>query len=142
MQKPILLSEQAVTCTRVKDTVRCGFPSPAEGLGQSRIDLNHILIRQPEATFYMQVRGESMRDAGIADGDFIIVDRSIEARHGDIVVAVVDGEFTVKTLCRTRERTSLQPANPDFTEMHLQEGQEMQIWGVVTWTFRPRHKSA
>lgn len=136
MQNPVLFTPQPSTCTEVHATARCGFPSPAEDLGQARIDLNQVLVRQPDATFYMRVRGDSMQDAGICDGDFIIVDRSLDAKHGDIVVAVVDGEFTVKTLYRKAGRISLQPANPTFPEIRLQEGQELVIWGVVTWSFK------
>ncbi len=84
----------------------------------------------------MRVRGPSMRDAGIEDGDYVIVDRSLEARHGDIVVAVVDSEFTVKTLHRKRGLVRLMAANPTFPNIELRDGQELVIWGVVTWTLK------
>ena len=79
----------------VLNTVQAGFPSPAEDHALERVDLNKVLIRHPEATFLMRVRGPSMREAGIDDGDVVLVDRAIRASHGHVVVAVVDGEFTV-----------------------------------------------
>lgn len=84
----------------------------------------------------MRVRGESMRDAGISDGDYVIVDRSLDPRHGDIVMAVVDGEFTVKTLFKKRDMVRLAAANPAFPDIELRDGQELVIWGVVTWTLK------
>lgn len=119
-------------------TVQCGFPSPAEDYAQQRLDLNQLLIHQADATFFMRVRGPSMRDAGIEDGDFVVIDRSIQAKHGDIVVAVVDGEFTIKRLHQKKGRTALIAANPTFPCIDLKDGQELVVWGVVTWTLR-RH---
>ncbi|MFC3863709.1 LexA family protein [Alcaligenes aquatilis] len=76
--------------------------------------MNEMLINQPDATFFMRVRGPSMRDAGIDDGDYVVIDRSIEAKHGQVVLAVVDGEFTIKRLFRRAGRVKLQAANPTF----------------------------
>ncbi|GAA0238038.1 hypothetical protein GCM10009125_28640 [Castellaniella daejeonensis] len=144
MDAPALISSQPALCRHVAVPARCGFPSPAEDHAQKRIDLNTELIQHPEATFHMYVRGESMRDAGIDDGDRLIVDRAMEARHGDIVVAVVDGEFTVKTLHRRDGQVRLRAANPAFPDIVLRQGQELAIWGVVTWVLKPtgrRHAS-
>ncbi|WP_323011522.1 translesion error-prone DNA polymerase V autoproteolytic subunit [Castellaniella sp.] len=136
MSAPLPFQPNPAICWATVATTQCGFPSPADDHTQQRIDLNRILIHQPDATFYMRVRGPSMRDAGIEDGDYVIVDRSLEARHGDIVVAVVDSEFTVKTLHRKRGLVRLMAANPTFPNIELRDGQELVIWGVVTWTLK------
>lgn len=120
----------------VSSTVQCGFPSPAEDHQQKRLDLNELLIQQPEATFFMRVRGASMQDAGIEDGDFVIVDRSIKPKHGHIVLAVIDGEFTIKRFYKKDHRIKLLAANLAYADIELQEGQELTVWGVVTWNFK------
>jgi len=123
-------------------TVQCGFPSPAADHGQRRIDLARILTPNPEATFHLRARGQSMRDAGIDDGDVLIVDRSLQATHGDMVVAVMEGEFTVKHLYQHQGKVRLRAANPAFTDIELREGQELHIWGVVTWIIKAAHRHA
>ena len=114
------------------DCVRAGFPSPAEDFATRRIDLTEVLVSHPQATFLLRVRGESMREAGIFDGDTIVVDRALKPRHGHIVVAVVDGEFTVKYLHQRAGRLKLKPANPTFPEIVPRDGQTIEVWGVVT----------
>ncbi len=136
MTYPNPIASGPATCWTIEATTQCGFPSPAEDHAQKRIDLNEILIHQPDATFFMRVRGESMRDAGISDGDYVIVDRSLNAKHGDIVMAVVDNEFTIKTLFKRRDAVRLVAANPTFPDIVLRDGQELVIWGVVTWTLK------
>lgn len=116
----------------VANSVQAGFPSPAENHAVHRLDLNEILIRHPLATYFMRVKGSSMRDAGIDDGDEVLVDREMPAVHGSIVVAVVDGEFTLKRLWRRGARVKLVSANPDFPDFEMSEGQTLEIWGVVT----------
>lgn len=112
--------------------VRAGFPSPAEDDQDAAIDLNELLAPNTEATFLLRVRGESMTGAGIDDGDVLVVDRSLEATHGRVVVAVVDGEFTVKRLYRKGGRVGLEASHPDYPPIALREGQELSVWGVVT----------
>lgn len=112
--------------------VRAGFPSPADDFAVKPIDLNEILITHPQATFLIRVAGDSMRDAGLEDGDTMVVNRALKARHGAIVVAVVDGEFTVKFLYQRMGRIKLRPANPTYPEIVPREGQTIEIWGVVT----------
>lgn len=112
--------------------VAAGFPSPAEDFLVQRIDLTQELITHPQATFLLRVSGESMRDAGIFDGDMLVVDKAIKPRHGHVVVAVVDGEFTVKYLYQRAGRVKLRPANPTFPEITPHEGQLLEVWGVVT----------
>ncbi|MEK9803076.1 MAG: translesion error-prone DNA polymerase V autoproteolytic subunit [Curvibacter sp.] len=112
--------------------VAAGFPSPAEDLGGQRVDLTRELVRHPQATFLLRARGHSMTGVGILDGDILVVDRALVPRHQQVVVAVVDGEFTVKTLWRRDGRVKLQPAHPAYPEIVPTEGQTLEIWGVVT----------
>mgnify|MGYP002776341468 CR=1 FL=1 len=113
---------------------RAGFPSPAADHRIQRVDLNAELVQHEEATLLVRVRGESMRDVGIFDGNLLVVDKSLTPVHGDIVVAILDDEFTCKKLYHRDGLVKLQPANPDFPEIVPQEGQELRIWGVVTST--------
>ena len=115
---------------------RAGFPSPAADSRVARLDLNAELVLHEEATMLVRVKGDSMRDAGILDGNMLVVDKALNAGHGDIVVAVLDDEFTVKQLYRKDGLVKLLPANPDFPEIIPEDGQELRIWGVVTSTIR------
>lgn len=112
--------------------VCAGFPSPADDFAARRIDLTEVLIAHPQATFLVRAQGWSMKDAGIGDGDMLVVDRAINPRHNHIVVAVVDGEFTVKTLHQRAGRIRLKPANSTFPDIEPRQGQTVEIWGVVT----------
>lgn len=116
--------------------VPAGFPSPAEDYVEGTLDLNEHLIAHREATFFMRVKGHSMAGAGIADGDLLVVDRALEAGDGDIVVAVLDGELTVKRLWRRGGRVRLVAENPAFDPIELKDGQELVVWGVVTSLIR------
>lgn len=116
----------------VQGSVRAGFPSPADDHAVKRHDLNELLITHPAATFFWRVRGTSMQGAGIADGDILVVNRALEAKHGDIVVAEVDNDFTVKYLHRRGGRVKLVAADPTFPDIVFREGQTMAICGVVT----------
>ncbi|KKO50213.1 UV protection and mutation protein [Arsukibacterium sp. MJ3] len=117
------------------DPVKAGFPSPAQDYIERTLDLNELCIRHPNATFFVRVEGDSMIDAGIFDGDVLVVDRSIDAEHGDIVVAAVGSEFTVKQLC-TQPVLQLLPRNPAYPPICLQDGDELNIFGVVTNVIR------
>jgi len=112
-------------------TVAAGFPSPADDYIESRIDLNDVLIRHPSSTFFLRVSGDSMRDAGILDGDLLVVDRAIEPRAGRVVVAVLDGAFTLKHLNRHRGRWRLEAAHPDYPPLELADCDDARIWGVA-----------
>lgn len=112
--------------------VQAGFPSPADDFAVERLDLTTILVTHPQATFLVRVRGDSMREAGIFDGDLLVVDRAIKPSHSDVVLAVVDGEFTCKTLWLRQGRMKLVAANPTFPEIVPKDGQSVEIWGVVT----------
>lgn len=116
--------------------VPAGFPSPAEDYAEGNLDLNAYLVEHEAATFYVRVQGQSMTGAGILDGDIIAVDRALEARHGDIVLAVIDNELTVKELYRLGGTVRLLPHNPDFQPIDIHPGQELTIWGVVSGVVR------
>jgi DNA polymerase V len=119
--------------------IPAGFPSPADDHVEDRIDLNEELIRNPPATFMIRVEGSSMIDANIYDGDIIIVDRSIEASDGQVIVAVVDGKFTVKRLSIRQGKVRLLPENqdPTYQPIEFKDGQELIVWGVVTNVIHP-----
>lgn len=113
------------------DAVPAGFPSPAEEYLEKTLDLNEHLIRRPEATFFVRVSGDSMMGAGIHHDDILIVDRGKTAVPGNVVIAFVDGEFTVKRLQRTETGIELAPENPDYDAIPINEEMDFQIWGVV-----------
>lgn len=117
------------------DPVKAGFPSPAQDYVERTLDLNELCIRHPNATFFVRVEGDSMIEAGIYDGDVLVVDRSVDAKHGDIVVAAVGNEFTVKELC-TRPSLMLLPRNPAYKPIRPRNGEELNIFGVVTNVIR------
>jgi DNA polymerase V len=117
----------------LRRAVPAGFPSPADDYVERRLSLDEHLIQHKESTFFMRVAGHSMRDLGIYNGDLLIVDRSIPAAHGSVVVAVIDGEFTVKQLRHTPEGHVLRAAHPDYPEVMIKPEQDFSIWGVVQW---------
>lgn len=116
--------------------ISAGFPSPAGDYAEDGLDLNNYLVQNKPATFMFTVRGESMINAGICDGDKVVVDKSIKPKHNDIVVAVVDGEYTIKRLYKYRGRIELRPENPEYQPITFTEGNELQIWGVVVGVVR------
>jgi len=117
----------------VSASVEAGFPSPADDHLERGIDLNEELIRNPAATFYVRVKGESMRDAGIHPGDILIIDRSVTPADRQIVVAMIDGEFTVKRFRKLGGKITLEAENPSFQPIEIGENQELTIWGAVTY---------
>lgn len=119
--------------------IRAGFPSPAEDYLRESLDFNRDLIRHPEATFYGQVEGDSMEDAGINNGDIAVIDRSVEPQHGDVVVGYVNGEFTIKFLDLTHREEGyieLRPANKNYQPIRIDENTKFEVWGVVVWTIK------
>lgn len=115
--------------------VSAGFPSPAQDFIEKTLDLNELCVRHPAATFFVRVAGDSMIDAGIFPGDILVVDRSIRAAHGDIVIAVLDGEFTVKELA-LHPQARLIARNPHYAPITLSEGSALEVFGVVTNAIR------
>jgi DNA polymerase V len=112
--------------------VAAGFPSPADDYIDRRLDLNEYLVRNPESTFYVRVHGESMRDAGIWAGDILVVDRAVQPATGRVVIAVLDGELTVKRLKKEGDRLLLVPENPDYSPVDVSGREDFSVWGVVT----------
>ena len=118
-------------------TVQAGFPSPADDFIEGSLDLNKHLIKHPSATFFLRVSGDSMINAGIHPDDILIVDKSLEAKHGKIVIAAVDGDLTVKRLHKTTNKTYLMPENKKFSPIEITEANDVVIWGVVTNVIHP-----
>ena len=113
--------------------VVAGFPSPAETYVEKPLDLNTLLVYRPAATFFVRVSGDSMIGVGIQSGDILVVDKSLRARDGSVVIAVLDGDFTVKTLRHCRDGSVwLMPANPQFQPINVTERPDFAIFGVVT----------
>jgi DNA polymerase V len=112
--------------------IKAGFPSPADDYIENRLDLNELLIKHPAATFFVRVEGESMENALIRSGDVLVVDRSLSPAHGKIVVAVLNGEFTVKRIAMCGKNISLLSENDSFPAIEITEDVDFQIWGVVT----------
>ncbi|KTD47033.1 LexA repressor [Legionella rubrilucens] len=124
--------QAAVRIPLYASSVKAGFPSPADDFIEHYLDLNEHLIKHPAATFFVRASGESMINAGIHSGDMLVVDRSIEAGHGHVVIAAVNGELTVKRLSRLHGKTRLLAENPEFAAIDLTHDQDVVIWGVVT----------
>lgn len=117
------------------ERVPCGFPSPAQDYVEDRLNLNTLLIAHPSATYFIKVSGDSMTGAGIGDGDLLVVDRSLSPGHGDIVIAAVAGEFTVKEL-RTHPVLQLVPHNNNYSAMTFHHQEDLEIFGVVTFSVK------
>jgi DNA polymerase V len=117
------------------DRVQAGFPSPAQGYEQKPIDLNELMVTNPPATYFVRAQGDSMVDAGIRDGDMLVVDFSQQPKHADIVIAKLDDSFTVKRLYKRRSAIRLCPENKaaGYPAIVPQEGQTLEIIGVVRW---------
>jgi len=123
--------------------IKAGFPSPADDYMHESLDFNRDLIRNPQTTFYGRVDGDSMKDAGINDGDIAVIDRSIEPVDGDIVVGYVNEEFTIKYLDLSHKADGyieLRPANSRYKPIRINESDDFEVWGVVVWTIRNWHR--
>ena len=131
--QPIQISPNSLWLELCGWKVSAGFPSPAADHTQKRVDLNDHLIRNKEATFLFRVRGDSMTGAGIYEGDTLVVDRSIEAKHNHIVLAVLNNEFTVKRLYKRGGVVKLIAENPIYPPIVIKPEEELTIWGVVTF---------
>ena len=129
-----LIGVQPVLAPLYGHKVEAGFPSPADDYIEGKLSLDEHLIQHRDSTFFVRAKGDSMVGAGIFDGDLLVVDRSLNPSSGDIVIAVLDAELTVKRLIRRDGMVILKPENPEFKEIVLKEGQELQVWGVVTST--------
>ena len=132
----IFPSEQTQSLPVAGCTVHAGFPSPADDFAAKRIDLTAELVKHPQATFLARVSGDSMKEEGIFDGDLIVVDRALHPTHGHIVMAIVDGEFTVKKLHQRFGRIKLCAANPTYPDIVPKDGQTVEIFGVMKGIIR------
>jgi len=127
---------------KISGSVVAGFPSPAEQYLEPPLDLNEFLIKRPAATYFVRVEGDSMIGAGIHDGDLLVVDRSLRPASGDVIIASVDGDFTVKTYRHDKDGVRLEPANPAYPIIHIKKGQELDYFGKVTACIHQFTKSA
>lgn len=126
-------AEESMTLPLASSDVAAGFPSPADDYLDLAIDLNKELVTNPMATFYARVRGESMKDADIKDGDILVIDRSKKPTHDCVALCILDDEFTVKRLHIQGQQISLVPANSAYSTIHIKEGNNFSVWGVVTY---------
>ena len=115
----------------VNEGISAGFPSPAEDFLEQSIDLNKELIKNPSSTFLARVKGDSLKDIGINNGDIMVIDKSLEAKDGKIAVCYIDGEFTVKRIKTEKDHCLLLPANNDYKPIKVTEDNDFRIWGIV-----------
>lgn len=120
----------------VEGGISAGFPSPAQDFIDVKIDLNKELISHPSSTFYGRVKGSSMQDAGIMDGDILIIDKSLDPHDGDTAVCFIDGEFTLKYIKIEPDAMYLVPANSNFKPLKITQENNFSIWGVVTYSIK------
>ena len=118
----------------LNDSVSAGFPSPADDYTEENIDLNEHLISNPFSTFFLRVKGDSMINAGIKDKDLIIVDKSLKARPGNIIIAMIDGEFTINRLSIKNDELYLKAENNNYPDFRFKNHIDVQIWGVVIYS--------
>jgi len=123
---------------QVSSSVQAGFASAADEHIERHLDLNELVIKHPTATFFVRVQGDSMEDAAIRSGDILVVDRALTPTNGKIVVAVIDGEFTVKKLSITKEGPSLVACNAKYKKQQIHPETDFRIWGVVTYVISAR----
>lgn len=131
---PVLDSE--IRIPLIKEGVSAGFPSPAIDFMETSIDLNTELCKNPLATFYIKVKGNSMIDAGINDNDVLVVDRSLEPKNNTIAICFIDGEFTVKRIQLEKDCLYLIPENPSYLPIKVTEDNQLIIWGIVTYVIK------
>lgn len=117
--------------------ISAGFPSPADDFIDLSIDLNKTFIKHPNATFFGRVSGDSMIDAGLHDGDYLIIDRSLEPQHKHIAVCLINGDFTVKRLFIKAHKICLMPENEAYQVIEVSEDDDFSIWGIVTTVIKP-----
>ena len=128
------LASERLKIPLLSDSISAGFPSPADDYTEENIDLNEHLISNPFSTFFLRVKGESMLNAGIKDKDLIIVDKSLRAKTGNIIIAMVDGEFTIKRLSIKNNELYLKAENHNYPDFNFKNNIDVQIWGVVIYS--------
>lgn len=120
----------------VDDGIAAGFPSPANDYLDLSLDLNKALVKNPSSTFYARVKGHSMKDEGITDGDMLIIDKSLEPTNGATAVCFIDGEFTLKKIRIDKDRVWLIPANPEFSPIEVTAENDFLVWGIVIYVIK------
>lgn len=130
------MKEEVALPGMAQSEIHAGFPSPATDYMTKAIDLNRELVRHPEATFYGRVVGDSMIDAGVEEGDILVIDRSLDAKDGDMAVCFLDGEFTMKHLRFHEGGITLEPANDRYPSIEIDEDADFRMWGVVTYVIK------
>lgn len=129
--RPVPIGDLSAMVGLVDFSLQAGFPSPAEDMHVPRVELMQLLDSHPQSTFMVRIRGSSMEGAGIFDGDIVAVNKALDPKHNDIVVAIVDNEFTCKRLFKRGDRIRLMTANPAYPDIRPKEGQTIEVWGVV-----------
>ena len=130
------LNQRTVRRPLFSSRIQAGFPSPADDYVAQQLDLHELLVKREAATFYVRVKGDSMLGASIQEGDILVVDRSVEPTDGKIVIAVLNGELTVKELSRKKDRIQLLPRNDAYPPIEISSESDLTIWGVVTGVVR------
>ena len=120
----------------IEQGISAGFPSPADDFKEIRISLDRELVKNEESTFYARVSGDSMIEAGLDDGDLIVIDRSLDHENGKIAVCFIDGEFTVKRIKKKGDKLFLMPQNKNYRPIEIKEGNELIIWGIVEYVIK------
>ncbi len=129
-------TDAELTLPIADEGIKAGFPSPAQDFMDLAIDLNKELVKHPASTFYGRVKGDSMIDAGIYDGDILIIDKSLDPRNGDMAVCYIDGEFTIKHIKIEKTVIWLIPANEQYQPIKVTEDNDFLIWGIVTYSIK------
>ena len=119
-----------------EERISAGFPSPADDFKETRISLDKELVKNKEATFYARVSGDSMIEAGLDDGDLLIIDRSLNPENGKIAICLIDGDFTVKRIKKEKNKFYLMPENKKYKAIELKEENELIIWGIVEYVIK------
>tara|TARA_B100001778_G_scaffold290309_1_gene259732 strand:+ start:27 stop:458 length:432 start_codon:yes stop_codon:yes gene_type:complete len=120
----------------IEQGISAGFPSPADDFKEIRISLDRELVKNEESTFYARVSGDSMIEAGLDDGDLIVIDRSLNPENGKIAVCFIDGEFTVKRMKKEKNKLFLMPQNKKYKPIEIKEGNELIVWGIVEYVIK------
>tara|TARA_B100000579_G_scaffold140478_1_gene114139 strand:+ start:202 stop:633 length:432 start_codon:yes stop_codon:yes gene_type:complete len=120
----------------IEQGISAGFPSPADEFKEIRISLDKELVKNTESTFYAKVSGDSMIEAGLDDGDLLIIDKSLDPESGKIAVCFLDGEFTVKRITKREGKLYLKPENKNYEEIEINDGNELKIWGIATFVIK------
>jgi len=120
----------------IEQGISAGFPSPADDFKEIRISLDRELVKNQESTFYARVSGDSMENAGLSNGDLIIIDRSLDPENNKVVVCLLDGEFTVKRIIKKNKRLYLKPENKNYKEIEIKNENQLIIWGIVTYVIK------